>query len=107
MALFFDGLSFHRSKKTKEILKELNILGLLNKAYSSPLNPIEQVWKEVKYSYCRKLLKFLSEHEGDELDLTAMVDECLHIPLKMDPKAMIAKKVKEIGQMVEEHKFST
>ena len=41
VALFFDGLSFHRSKRTKEVLQECNIIGLLNKAYMSPLNPIE------------------------------------------------------------------
>jgi hypothetical protein len=41
VALFFDGLSFHKSKLTKGLLVELNIFGLLNKAYCSPLNPIE------------------------------------------------------------------
>jgi hypothetical protein len=34
------------------------------------------------------------------------VEECLNIPLKMDPKAMIAKKLGEIHQMLDEYRFS-
>ena len=73
VALFYDGLSFHKSTETKRLLKSLGIVGLMNKAYSSELNPIEQIWQEAKYLFRRRLLRFLSEHEGEELDLFDMV----------------------------------
>jgi hypothetical protein len=41
VAIFYDGLHFHKGKDAKEVMTSLNIFGVLNKAYCSYLNSIE------------------------------------------------------------------
>jgi hypothetical protein len=41
VALFSDGLSFHHSKASKDLMRELNIIGIKNIAYLPQMNCVE------------------------------------------------------------------
>jgi hypothetical protein len=44
VALYSDGLSFHHSKVTKEVMQELNIFDIKAIAYSAKYQPVEWYW---------------------------------------------------------------
>jgi hypothetical protein len=45
IAIFSDGLSFHHSKATKDLMASLKIIGVQNIGYSAHLCCVEQLWR--------------------------------------------------------------
>jgi len=56
ISLFYDGLSVHKTRAARLRLRKYNWLRLLNVAYASSDNPIENVFAEVKRKYRLELL---------------------------------------------------
>jgi transposase len=56
VAIYCDGLSFHHSAKTKEVMDELNFIGVKAIAYCPETNAAEQLFKVIKKEYKFELL---------------------------------------------------
>ena len=48
LIILADNFASHKSKKVKEVAKELNITIIFLPVYSPDLNPIEFIWKSIK-----------------------------------------------------------
>ena len=94
-----DGLSLHWTKESKAAYARLKFYPLKNMAYNSPMNAIEQVWRVVKLSYRRKLLKFLASNEARTLNLFDFVKEILHDDFDLDFDETIARKWRELAEL--------
>ena len=68
--IFMDNAAFHKTAKTKEIIKERGCELLFLPTYSPDMNPIEHCWHTLK-PRLRKLL--ISNQEN----FKSMVDKCL------------------------------
>ena len=98
VAIFMDGLSLHWSKESIAAYARLNFRAIKNIAYNSPENPIEQVWRVIKWDYRRELLRFLSTNKAVELDLFQLVHKLLRNPLKLNCAATISQKHKKLAK---------
>ncbi len=49
--IIMDNASFHKSKKTKELIESVGCRLLFQPAYSPDLNPIEQQWAIIKWKF--------------------------------------------------------
>ena len=67
--LILDNASFHKSKKSKELIEAAGCRLLFLPPYSPDLNPIEKYWANLKV----KVRKFLSKF----LNLRKSIDEAL------------------------------
>ena len=97
--MFFDGLNIHKSNLTKAVLQKHNVFGILNIAYQSPLNPIEQVWCWKKRTYKKRLLAFLTKNEAKDLDLEALVTEIMDEPTPMNFRKTVREKLRGLKEL--------
>lgn len=62
--VIMDNASFHKSKKTKELIESVGCRLLFQPAYSPDLNPIEQQWAILKRKFRKHKHKFSTFNEA-------------------------------------------
>jgi hypothetical protein len=100
VAIYSDGLSFHHSKATKELMAHLRIIGVQAIGYSAPLHCSEQVWRVQKKLYRFKLLEFITMHPASELNLYKLVEDLMSGPIDLDFEKVVKQKHKELVKRV-------
>ena len=74
VGLVLDNLSFHRSKETNDLMKELSIVPLRLVAYNSQYNSAEFVFLLAKRIFRKELLILLMYQDIQNINGLALVD---------------------------------
>ena len=69
-----DNVSFHKNKKTKELIEKAGCKLLFLPPYSPALNPIEKYWANLKYFIKSKIEKY----ENLEITIKAYMEKKLN-----------------------------
>jgi hypothetical protein len=105
VALFSDGLSFHHSKVTHSLMKELNILPIKNIAYQPHLCVVEFLWNVQKKEFKKKLTQFLSLFPAKDLNLEQLVQRIMYrdsgFEFEKRTKEKHAELVQKVGARLE------
>ena len=69
IAIFMDNLGVHKSPEVWEFYEENDIMPLFNVAYSPEFNGIENVFAQIKRTYCKaRLHKLANDEEWDMVE---------------------------------------